>query len=192
MFLQEVLRRYPVAGGMTVRVVDDDDGYCPMNGILIPKGTPVHMHIWSLQNTNRVWENPKEFNPDRWAESKSNSKCPFSWFAKEGDIFSGCGNKCDSLTFFPFSAGNRQCLGKSIAIEILLRLITEVFSKFRLDPSEQFWDEDLGISVHATIVPRLKKSYLLKIKRVVQAGTLDIKEVTETEKNQGGWASDED
>jgi hypothetical protein len=61
--------------------------------------------------------------------------------------------------------------------------------KFRLDPYEAFWDEDLGASVNATIMPMLKKSTTIKVKKLTAAGAVEevVKEVQED-----GWADEDD
>lgn len=70
-FLKELLRRYPTGGNLTVRTVDSDDFKLVLGqrGIIVPRGTPIHMPIWTLQNTTREWVKPEEFNPDRWLPS---------------------------------------------------------------------------------------------------------------------------
>ena len=69
-FIKELLRRYPTGGNLTVRTVDSDDLKLVLGrGIPIPRGTPVHLHIWTMHNTTREWVKPAEFNPDRWLVS---------------------------------------------------------------------------------------------------------------------------
>lgn len=66
-FLKELLRRYPTGGNLTVRTVDSDDFKLVLGrGIPVPRGTPVHLHMWTLHNTTRQWVKPEEFNPERW------------------------------------------------------------------------------------------------------------------------------
>jgi cytochrome P450 len=65
--VMETMRRYPVVGNMTVRTINTPD-FELVGGYPVPQGTPVHMHMWSLHNTSRNWDKPKEFNPNRWVE----------------------------------------------------------------------------------------------------------------------------
>ena len=73
LFLKEVFRRYPSSGNMTVRTVDRED-YKLGQGHAVPIGTPIHVHIWTLQNSSREWYKPRDFLPERWATDTSNKK----------------------------------------------------------------------------------------------------------------------
>ena len=49
---------------MTIRVADNDD---VVNGIKIPKGTPVFLAPGVCNFDQRTWgEDAEQFNPDRW------------------------------------------------------------------------------------------------------------------------------
>lgn len=64
--------RYPVTGNLTVRTVSES----PMKlskGQTLPVGTPVHFHMWTLQNSSREWHCPHEFIPERWSAAASDS-----------------------------------------------------------------------------------------------------------------------
>jgi len=73
------LKRYPVCGNSTIRTVDQTDitveGPDGLGGIheyKVPVGTPVSIHIWSLQNSLRQWEEPDKFMPSRWLSKEEN------------------------------------------------------------------------------------------------------------------------
>ena len=38
-------------------------------GIHIPRGTIVNIPIWGIHHNPAFWENPEEFNPDRYVDS---------------------------------------------------------------------------------------------------------------------------
>jgi cytochrome P450 len=202
---------------MTVRTVDKAD-FQLVGGYPVPVGTPIHLHMWSLQNTSRTWEKPKEFKPDRWSasadidtdtdtltESEDGTgaqalgavkpsagppRCPFMAASeKPHSPYDGAGHSDGALSFFPFSAGARACPAQRLALQVLRRVLCDVVLKFRLDPYEAFWDEDLGASVNATIMPMLKKSTTIKVKKLTAAGAVEevVKEVQED-----GWADEDD
>jgi cytochrome P450 len=162
--------------------------------------------MFSLQNTEREWSKPREFIPERWIDEELASseqpkkskhpKCPFSSFFSSSpstgsssvDFYSGVGFTEGALSFFPFSAGDRLCLGKELALQVLRSVLAQVTPQFRLIPFESSWEEDVGQSVNATILPLMAGSTLFKVKRVVEV----IKEgQREVEEEDEGWADDE-
>ena len=68
-----------------------------IGGKNIPKGTQILFNIWSFHNDEMYWEHPEKFDPYRWID-ESNKYTP------------GC-----HISFLPFSAGRRVCLGESMA-----------------------------------------------------------------------------
>jgi cytochrome P450 len=187
--IKELLRRFPVAGNMTVRSVESAN-YQIAEDVVIPEGTPIHLHMWSLHNSAKEWGNPREFIPERWLSNQPSMKpmrCPFS---STGDIFDSGGFQESSLSYFPFSSGDRMCLGKGFALSILRKVLVDVFTRYHLDPAESMaLDEDIGMSVHAIIIPRLAKSTTVKVSKVTMPGK--IIEV-EAIKKDDGWADDSD
>jgi len=195
--IKETLRRYPVCGNMTVRTIDQDN-YILKGGYPVPKDTPIHLHIFTLQNSTREWKDPQKYLPERWldsapapVESEDTSKrrksaggdqeerpsyprCPF--LAKKasertsGGIYDGVGHTEGSLSFFPFSTGSRTCLGKNFALQILRRVLFDVASNYRLHAYEEYPDEDVGSSEFATIVPMLKHSTNVLVTRATNLG----------------------
>jgi cytochrome P450 len=134
--------------------------------------TPIHLHIWSLQNTAREWDKPKEFIPDRWLsenqpadENKRASfpQCPF--LAGDVSSYNGVGHTVDSLSFLPFSAGERSCLGKAFSLGILRRVLYRLHAEYRLDFFEPSWNEDYGVSQNAVVVPSSSKSTSMRVYR---------------------------
>jgi len=199
--LKEVLRRYPVAGNMTVRTPAQEGGTLA-GGFDMPANTPLHASIFTMQNSTREWHKPKEFLPERWLdETEGNAaaappkiattyeypKCPFLQrmqadddadanfsLAKEPkidqnsqEIYHGVGFRGDSLSFFPFSAGRRACSGKQLALQVMRKFLFDVASNYHLDPVQSFWEDDMGVSVNATIVPLSPKALTLKVRRIV-------------------------
>lgn len=187
--LKESLRRYAVSGNTTVRTVSTDDAVLG-EGVPIAKGTPVHVHMWSLHNTAREWEKPRVFLPDRWLSGALTSdgkpahpKCPF--FSAVDDIYSGVGHTPDSLSFFPFSAGDRVCMGKDFALDIFRGVLMCVSNKYRLNFANSSAGEDFGQSQHSVVVPRNADSTTFRVSLHAQAEIVPPKV-------DDGWAADSD
>lgn len=191
--IKETLRRYPVAGNMTVRSVGSA-GYNILDNVTIPADTPIHIHMFSLQNTTREWEQPREFLPERWLESSNPTepspasestkpKCPFAAFGK--DIFSSGGFSEKSLAYLPFSSGERMCRGKDLSLDVIRIVLGNILVKYHLDPTEDMsTEDDLGLSVHSVIVPRLSKSTQVNVAVVTTPGKIP--------KKKSGWAQESD
>jgi len=90
MVIKESLRIYPSVPGIG-RVLSED---VVIDGVTIPKGTDITIQIHVMHNSKRFWEDPEVFDPERWSLENSKDKDPF--------------------LYIPFSAGNRNCIGKSL------------------------------------------------------------------------------
>ncbi|XP_069116655.1 steroid 17-alpha-hydroxylase/17,20 lyase-like [Argopecten irradians] len=65
-------------------------------GFDIPERTTIMINQWALHNDPRHWKDPSKFDPERYLDSDGNlGPKPVSWL--------------------PFSAGRRVCLGESVA-----------------------------------------------------------------------------
>ena len=159
---------------MTVRTPSKEE--YELAGFKIPVGTPIHVHMFSLQNTKRTCKNPKDFDPNRWNEDGHYPKCPFMKSMKEligqVDAFDGVGFEDNALSYFPFSTGHRSCMGKNLALSLIRRFLYLFSSKFRMDPVEPIFDEDIGVSLYMVIAPVLKKSTSLKITKILSLAEL--------------------
>lgn len=78
-----------------------------LDGYAIPKGTGISLHIGAINRHPEVWENPLDFNPDRFLQDK------------QPRVFN----------YLPFSAGPRRCLGDKFSLleqrTLLLKLLTQ-------------------------------------------------------------------
>jgi len=75
MVIKESLRLYPSVP-MMGRILTED---VLMNDHIVPKGTAVNISIFSLHHNPLVWENPSEFNPERWTLENCEGRDPFSY-----------------------------------------------------------------------------------------------------------------
>ena len=78
-----------------------------LDGVAVPKGTGISLHIGAINRHPEVWENPSEFDPERFLQDK------------QPRIFN----------YLPFSAGPRRCLGDKFSLleqrTLLLKLLTQ-------------------------------------------------------------------
>ena len=86
---------------MTRRALKDDwlDGY------FVPAGTEIYISPYLIQRNPALWDDPDQFNPDRFAPDQSRGR--------------------HDLAMLPFSAGPRNCIGEHLArIEMQIHLMT--------------------------------------------------------------------
>ncbi|KAK5777587.1 flavonoid 3'-monooxygenase CYP75B137-like [Gossypium arboreum] len=106
--------------------------HCPsepstVGGYAVPKGSRVFVNAWAIHRDPSIWENPLEFNPDRFLNSQ--------W------DFSG-----SDFRYFPFGSGRRICAGIAMAERMVLYSVASLLHSFdwqvpegkKLDLSEKF------------------------------------------------------
>lgn len=104
----ESMRLYPPVWGMS-RVATET---CELGNYSIPVGTTVFMSQWLMHRDPRYFDQPTEFNPDRWRDNLLKHLPP--------------------CTYFPFGAGSRICIGKAFAMMEAVLLAATIASQFRL------------------------------------------------------------
>jgi cytochrome P450 len=203
--------RYPPGGNLTVRT-PQDKSYSAF-GVEVPAGTPISLHMYTLHNSSKQWFNSKKFAPDRWTKGSNLKegdshyktyltapKCPFliskqAQGAAAYDVYDGLGFEEGSLSYFPFSVGERACLGKDLVLTFLRSFVYEVCRIYRLNPVEPPLEEDCGLSAFAAIIPFHSSSMQLKVTTIpsledLVAGRIQV-EGDEVQKGNEGWADEE-
>ncbi|CAG5116014.1 unnamed protein product [Candidula unifasciata] len=98
--INETLRMYPPLSLLT----RENETSTTLNGINLPAKTGIAIPLSILGCDPEFWENPDEFNPDRFMENNT--------------------SRIDPLTFIPFGAGPRICVGMKLGLlEIKMALI---------------------------------------------------------------------
>ncbi|KAF7728619.1 cytochrome P450-dit2 [Apophysomyces ossiformis] len=110
MVMKETLRLNGPAGEVFPRKTTKD---IDLEGTVIPKGTLVTVDIYNLHRNPRVWQNPEEFNPERFAPGN------------EADSKAGSG-----MSWIPFSSGGRQCIGMNFSLAEQRVLLSMLLRKF--------------------------------------------------------------
>ena len=122
--MKESLRLHPA---LPLLVPHCPSEACTVGGYAIPKGSRVFVNAWAIHRDPSIWENPSEFNPDRFLNSK--------W------DFSG-----SDFNYFPFGSGRRICAGIPMAERTVLYSTATLLHSFdwkvpegkKLDLSEKF------------------------------------------------------
>lgn len=126
--VNETLRLYtPVSMHLRVNVED----YFLPNGILLEKGTSVHIPSYAIHHNSKFFHEAETFNPERFIGQNKDS--------------------IDPCTFLPFSLGPRSCIGMRFALLVTKMTVAEFISKFRLVPSENTPNEPV-LANHPIIV----------------------------------------
>ena len=104
--LEEGMRLYPPAYVVSRQATKDLE----IEGISIPKDSIVYMSIFALQRSPKYWKDPLLFRPERFEESKIGKRA--------------------KMTYLPFGAGARMCIGNHFAMmemQILLIILLKQF-----------------------------------------------------------------
>jgi len=80
------------------------------SGIKIPAGTDICYCCYSAQYNENYWPEPEKFDPERWSEANHDNRHSMGWF--------------------PFLAGNRNCLGQAIALLEMKSIMAELVRRY--------------------------------------------------------------
>jgi cytochrome P450 len=104
--IKEVLRLYPPAPFYIRDAIAEDE----LDGFKT-EGLPVLMSPYYTHRHPEFWENPLEFNPDRWTPEQEANRHPYA--------------------YHPFAAGQRVCIGNNFSLlesHILLSLLAREYA----------------------------------------------------------------
>lgn len=108
MVLDETMRLYPPAPGISARLALEDDEIC---GVRIPKGANVAVAPWIVHRHHKLWDRPERFDPERFAPGVERPR----------------------FAYLPFSGGPRVCIGAQFAVTEALLILATVAQRFRLE-----------------------------------------------------------
>uniref|UniRef100_A0A671FJJ9 Steroid 17-alpha-hydroxylase/17,20 lyase n=1 Tax=Rhinolophus ferrumequinum TaxID=59479 RepID=A0A671FJJ9_RHIFE len=138
--IREVLRIRPVAPTLIPHkaVVDSSIGE-----FAIDKGTNVIINLWALHHNEKEWHRPDQFMPERFLDpTRSQLISP-------------------SLSYLPFGAGPRSCVGENLARQTLFLFMSWMLQRFDLEVPD---DGQLPSLEGKPNVVFLIDSYKVKIK----------------------------
>ncbi|KAJ7325151.1 hypothetical protein JRQ81_018171 [Phrynocephalus forsythii] len=113
--ISEVLRIQPVAPLLIPHEALEDTSIGEYD---IPKGTHVVINLWSIHHDEKEWDKPTEFIPERFFDEDGNR------------IYS------PSVSYLPFGAGIRVCLGEALAKMELFLFLSWILQQFTLSVPE--------------------------------------------------------
>lgn len=119
--MEEAMRLYPPAWAMGREALNDDEA----NGYPIPKGSKVFISIANLHRDERYWENPNQFDPDRFTPERTKER--------------------HRGVYMPFGLGPRMCIGNNFAlmeIQLIIMMMVQRFD-FELDTTHPVVPEAL-------------------------------------------------
>lgn len=109
MAMQEGLRLYPPGWFVGREALRD----VRIGGYVVPKGAVVMLSQYVTQRDSRFYEDPDAFRPERW-ENKFIERLPRG-------------------AYFPFSAGDRHCIGEGFAWQEALLILATLAAHWRLE-----------------------------------------------------------
>ena len=109
MVVQESMRLYPPAWGMSRHVEADD----VIGGYKIKAGSTMFISQYLIHRNPANWENPEGFDPERFLPERAESRPRFA--------------------YFPFGGGGRLCIGKDFAMLEAQLIVSAIARRFALE-----------------------------------------------------------
>ncbi|CAG8580097.1 577_t:CDS:10 [Funneliformis mosseae] len=104
--IKETLRIYPPAAAIIPRKLTKPMKIGPY---ILPANILCTMNIWQINNNPKYWENPEQYNPERFLNDEKIH--PFSWI--------------------PFSSGARNCIGQNFTLMEQRVIISMLLLKYK-------------------------------------------------------------
>ncbi|KAF9093840.1 hypothetical protein BGX29_009785 [Mortierella sp. GBA35] len=142
--INESMRLRPVAATGLPREVTEDT---IMGGHTVPKGTIVLAQISQLHWNADYFPEPNNFSPERWIPEES----PFP--------------PIQDFTFYPFSAGTRNCVGKNFAMMEMRLILATILTTYDIGYVPRQREDYVQFITTAFAT----ESYVINMKRRVKA-----------------------
>ncbi|NXE57164.1 CP4F4 protein, partial [Casuarius casuarius] len=113
MCINESLRLHPPVTAVSRRCTKD---IALHDGHVIPSGTTCLLSIYGTHHNPSIWPEPQVFDPLRFSPENTQGRSP--------------------LAFVPFSAGPRNCIGRSFAMAEMKVVAALTLRRFALRPAE--------------------------------------------------------
>jgi len=104
--IEEAMRLYPPAWIVGRKALEDDQ----LLGYEIKKGTNVFICVYQIHRHPDFWENPNDFDPDRFLPERSANRHKYA--------------------YFPFGGGPRMCIGNNFAIMEMTLILTMMLQRY--------------------------------------------------------------
>nr|ABY77007.1 flavonoid 3',5'-hydroxylase [Petunia x hybrida] len=108
---KETFRKHPSTPLNLPRISNEP---CIVDGYYIPKNTRLSVNIWAIGRDPQVWENPLEFNPERFLSGRNSKIDP----------------RGNDFELIPFGAGRRICAGTRMGIVMVEYILGTLVHSF--------------------------------------------------------------
>lgn len=135
----------------------------------VKRGSDIFISVWNLHRSPDLWENPLEFDPDRWTRPYSNPAVQ-GWSGLDPGRANGRfpNEVVADFAFLPFGGGSRKCVGDQFAmLESIVAFAVAMrdFDMVLLDDPEQIERELVtGATIHTKDGLRVRLSPRRKVK----------------------------
>ncbi|XP_037713501.1 uncharacterized protein LOC119549472 [Drosophila subpulchrella] len=137
-FMKETMRLFPSVPIMAREPVQDTE---LANGLIIPKGSQITIHVFDIHRNAKYWDSPEEFRPERFLPENSQNRHTYA--------------------YIPFSAGQRNCIGQKYAMQEMKTLMVVLLKKFKILPAI----DPKKIIFHTGITLRTQNKIKVKLSR---------------------------
>jgi cytochrome P450 len=128
MVIEEAMRIYPPAPGISIREAQEADEVC---GFKVTPGLQVLISPWVLHRHRRLWDNPERFDPTRFDKESTERRPRFS--------------------YLPFGGGPRVCIGATLAMTEATLILAVLAQRFRLRLKEP---QEIKLQTRITLRPK--------------------------------------
>ncbi|CAN0891674.1 (S)-N-methylcoclaurine 3'-hydroxylase isozyme 1 (Fragment) [Linum grandiflorum] len=88
---------------------------CQVMNYTIPKGSQVFVNVWAIARDPHYWEDPSQFNPERFLKGSINDEVDY---------------KGNHFEYLPFGSGRRICSGMSMAMRKVQLVVATLVHEF--------------------------------------------------------------
>jgi cytochrome P450 len=128
MVIEEAMRVYPPAPGISIRQAQQADEIC---GFKVTAGQQILISPWILHRHRRLWDNPERFDPTRFNKESSEKRPRFA--------------------YLPFGGGPRVCIGATLAMTEAMLILAVLAQRFRLRLKEP---QEIKLQTRITLRPK--------------------------------------
>lgn len=138
--IKETMRLYPAA---PLLIPHESIEECTVNGYHVPAGTQLLINAWKIQRDPCVWEEPCQFQPERFLTRH-----------KEIDV------RGQNFELIPFGSGRRMCPAVSLGLQVMQLMLASLIHGFDFTtPSDE--SVDMGEASGLTIAKATQLEVLL-------------------------------
>jgi cytochrome P450 len=139
MVIEEAMRVYPPAPGISMRQAKEADELC---GFKVTPGMLVMVSPWILHRHRLLWDEPERFDPARFAKEPSERRPRFA--------------------YLPFGGGPRICIGATLAMTESILILAVLAQRFRLRLKE---GQKVKLQTRITLRPKNGMAMILQQRR---------------------------